>query len=394
MKLSFKNIASVALIGLAVVAGAPRAAQAQSTVSFTGTLGNLPYAPVTIDNAGNLYGTTVFGGSAKFGNVWKIAAGTNTITTVASFNGTNGQYPYGGVTVDGNGNLYGTTYNGGTGYSGSGYPDPGTGNGVVWKIAAGTCTITPLAKFAGPNGVNPYAGVTIDSSGNLYGTTYKGGVNGCGVVWEIAAGTNTIVPLDSFSYSTTGFGSYGGVSFDANGNMYGTTSAGGASVGGTVWEIAAGTSTITTVANFTITTGKAPQCNVTIDSAGNLYGVTGQGGAGKRGSIWKIAAGTRSITTVASFNGSNGAYPYGGVLIGNDGSIYGTANSGGAKGYGVVWKVASCTSTITNLVTFNGSGNGSNPYSYLAADASGNLYGTASYGGSSTQGNVFKITNP
>jgi len=383
MKININPLASLAVIGFSLVVGAPRVAHAQTSMSMSGSNGNTPYAGVTVASNGDIYGTSLYGGTSSLGNIWKIAAGTSTITTVASFTGTNGQYPYGGVTIDSSGNLYGTTYSGGA-----------SSSGTVWTVTAGTSTITTIASFNGTNGANPYCSVTRDSSGNLYGTAYAGGANNCGVVWKIASGTSTLSAIDSFSYNTTGYGSYGGVSIDSSGNLYGTTYSGGASASGTIWKIASGTSTITTVASLTTTTGKLPQSSVTVDSSGNLYGVAASGGSLKYGTIWKVAAGTSTVTVVANFNRTNGSYPYGGVLVASNGNLYGTCYNGGTAGYGTVWKVASGTSTITTLVNFTGTSNGANPYGVLAADSSGNLWGTGSYGGSSSKGNVFKITNP
>ncbi len=156
-----------------------------------------------------------------------------TLTTIASFNGTNGTTPSAGVMIDANGDIFGTTTSGGA-----------NNGGTVWEIAKGSSTITILASFSGPNGPS---GVTLDTNGDIFGTTTSGGANGDGTVWEIAKGTDTIATLASFN-GTNGTGP-SGVTIDANGNLYGTTSSGGAGYG-TVWEIAKGSSTITDLASF------------------------------------------------------------------------------------------------------------------------------------------------
>jgi uncharacterized repeat protein (TIGR03803 family) len=130
-----------------------------------------------------------------------------TLSTVASFNGTNGYNPSAGVTFDSTGNLYGTTYEGG-------------GAGTVYEIAKGTSTISTVVTFNGSTGSGPSAGVTFDAAGNMYGTT-DNGANGYGSVFMIAKGSNTVTTIAPFGSSTGGTSA--GVTFDAAGNMYGTT---------------------------------------------------------------------------------------------------------------------------------------------------------------------------
>jgi len=184
--------------------------------SFNGTNGDFPQAGVIFDSSGNLYGTTVDGGANGFGTVYEIAKGSTAITDIASFKFANGATPQAGVTFDSSGNLYGTTGQGGA-----------NSDGVVYEIANGSAAITDLASFNGTNGVFPQAGVTFDSSGNLYGTTVDGGANGFGTVYEIAKGSAAITDLASFNFAN-GAQPIGGVTFDSSGNLYGTTQNGGA----------------------------------------------------------------------------------------------------------------------------------------------------------------------
>ncbi|MBV8235777.1 MAG: hypothetical protein JO075_08755, partial [Acidimicrobiia bacterium] len=159
--------------------------------SFNGATGSGPRAGLIMDAQGNLYGTTDGGGANGHGTVFELAAGSGTITTLASFNGANGAYPEAGLIMDAQGNLYGTTSNGGA-----------TNSGTVFELAAGSGTITTLASFNGANGAYPEAGLTLDAQGNLYGTTYGGGANGHGTVFELAAGSGTIATLASFNGAT------------------------------------------------------------------------------------------------------------------------------------------------------------------------------------------------
>jgi uncharacterized repeat protein (TIGR03803 family) len=165
--------------------------------SFDGTNGNLPHAGATLDANGNLFGTASFGGANNMGTVWELAKGSSTITALASFNGPNGQQPLGGVTFDANGNLYGTTAFGGA-----------NSTGAVWELAKGSGAITALASFdstAGGNGGDPKAGVTIGTDGNLYGTADGGGAHGQGTVWKLTtAGDVSVVVASSAPESQYG----------------------------------------------------------------------------------------------------------------------------------------------------------------------------------------------
>ena len=224
------------------------------------------------------------------------------ITTLASFTGngagTNGGYPYAGVTFDSSGNLFGTTENGGT-----------IGNGTIYEIAKGSNSLTTVASFTGSNGSTPFGGVTFDSSGNLFGTTVYGGTTGNGTVYEIAKGSSSLTTLASFTGSgagTNGGYPYGGVTFDSDGNLFGTTTGGGTSDNGTVYEIAKGSSSITTLTSFTGagTNGGYPAGGVTLDSSGNLFGTTLHGGTSDAGTVYEIAGAGSPVpesSTVISF---------------------------------------------------------------------------------------------
>jgi len=314
--------------------------------SFNGANGAYPGACVTFDANGNLYGTADSGANG-YGTVWELAKGSNTIAPLAAFNLTNGAAPAAGVTFDANGNLYGTTLSGGA-----------ANGGTVWELAKGSNMITALASFNGTNGAQPIGGVTFDANGNLYGTAQSGGTYGIGTVWELAKGSNTINALASFNYSN-GNAPQGGVTFDAGGNLYGTAVEGGASGNnGTVWELAKGTNAITALASFNGTNGTYPRGGVTFDANGNLFGTAYTGGAyfsgpNTGGTVWELAEGSNTITALASFDLTNGALPFGDVTFDANGNLYGTALRGGADGQGTVWEFSSVpepTSLVLGLV--------------------------------------------
>ena len=163
--------------------------------------------------------------------MFEIVNGSSTVTTLASFNGTNGSTPLSGVVLDGQGNLYGTTITSGA-----------SNDGTVFEIVKGSGTITTLASFNGTNGATPLSGLVLDSQGNLYGTTSQGGASNDGTVFEIVKGSNTITTLATFD-GTNGAKPFAGLVLDGQGNLYGTTSQGGASNDGTVFKLVHSTAT-------------------------------------------------------------------------------------------------------------------------------------------------------
>jgi uncharacterized repeat protein (TIGR03803 family) len=333
------------------------------------------------DASGNLYGTTSIGGVNGVGTVFEIAAGSAGLTTLAAFNGTNGAQPYGGVTLDAAGNLFGTTDKGGT------YND-----GTVFEIAKGSNAVTTLVTFNGANGQYPYAGLTPDSSGNLCGTTLEGGPNGGGAIFEIVHGSTTLTPIASVNSSSGGY-IEGGVALDASGNLYGTENTGGSSNRGCVFKVARGSNAVTVIASFSQTTGDSPQAGVTIDAAGNLYGTTSSDGPGTPfpgGTVFEIASGSTAITTLAAFGSTNGLIPEAGLTLDASGNVYGTTDSGGASGYGTVFEIASGSNAITTLASFNPNA-GTGPQAAVILDGAGNLFGTTFQGGPGGTGTVFEV---
>ncbi len=267
---------------------------------------------------------------------------------------------------------------------------PGPSDTIPLKAAA-DYSLTTLASFNGANGAGPWASLVRDPRGNLFGTTQSGGANGDGTVFELAAGSGTITTLASFN-GANGAGPSAGVVRDPQGNLFGTTGFGGAKNDGTVFELAAGSGTITTLASFNGANGAFPQAGLVRDPQGNLFGTTAVGGASNQGTVFELAAGSGTITTLASFNIANGAYPTGGLVRDPRGNLFGTTESGGANGLGTVFELAAGSGTITTLATFDGA-NGAAPLAGLVRDPQGNLFGTTfGGGGASNQGTVFELS--
>src|ERR1022692_3387487 len=334
--------------------------------------GAYPYAGLIRDSAGNLYGTTYQGGKANAGVVYGVdAAGQEKV--LYSFTGlADGGNPYGGVVPDSAGNLYGTTSAGGT----SGY-------GVVFKLdKAGQETVL-YAFTGGADGGYSYAGVIRDSAGNLYGTTSSGGTAGYGVVFEVnTCGQETV--LYSFTGGADGGYSYAGVIRGSAGNLYGTTSAGGIGQGyagyGVVFKLStAGQETV--LYSFTGgADGGNPGAGVIHDSAGNLYGTTTSGGTAGQGVVFKLSTAGQETVLYSFTGGADGGYPSAGGIRDSAGNLYGTASYGGTAGWGVVFKV-NTSGQETVLYSFTGGADGGYPYSGLVGDSAGNLYGTTYAGG-------------
>jgi uncharacterized repeat protein (TIGR03803 family) len=354
--------------------------------TFNGTDGQYPHGGLVMDGSGNLYGTTYGGGASGDGTVFELAKGSGTITTLASFNSTDGANPYGTLIMDSRGNLYGTTYSGGA-----------SGDGTVFEVANGSGAITTLASFSGANGVSPQGGVVMDNSGNLYGTTvqggatWAGGVTGDGTVFELAHGSGTITTLASFD-GTNGLYPIGELVLDGSGNLYGTTHGDdGTTSNGTVFEVANGSGAITTLASFNGTNGQGPSAGLLMDGSGNLYGTAFAGGPSRAGTVFEVVRGSGTITTLGAFNNTNGNSPMASLIMDSRGNLYGTAFAGGPNLEGTAFEVLQGSGTISPLAAFTGNGtDGANPIAGLIMDGSGNLYGTTNVGGGGL-GTIFEL---
>ncbi len=385
---------------LVFVVVATQAAQAQTFKTlyrFDGTHGESPYfGSVMQDAAGNLYGTTESGGAYGFGNVFKLST-AGKVTVLYSFTGgSDGANPYGGVTMDSKGALYGTTALGGD----LGCLNGGYGCGAVFKLDAGKETV--LHKFAGgTDGEYPYAGLLQDAEGNLYGTTEDGG-SGYGTVFTVdAIGKYTV--LHRFSGQNDGeYPGFGSLVRDTNGNLYGTTYQGGRSGAGTIFEVSKnGKETVLYNFRLTGTKGSQPLAGLFRDEEHNLYGTTTVGGASNMGTVFRLDA-KGKYTVLHSFTGgADGATPDAGVFVDRMGVLYGTATLGGDGncnapwGCGTVFKL-DAFGKVTVLHTFTGN-DGGLPMADLIRDAAGNLYGTTNLGGyincdGDGCGVVFKVT--
>ncbi len=380
----FKSLLPVVLACLLLSAGTAHAGYTLTTLaSFNRDNGANPYAALTV-SGNTLYGTTFESGANSDGTVFSVPITGGTPTVLASFNGSNGQYPYAGLTLAGN-TLYGTTEYGGVG-----------GGGTVFSVPITGGTLTVLASFNGSNGYEPYAGLTL-SGNTLYGTTCWGGANGDGTVFSvpITGGTPTI--LTSFNGSN-GENPQAGLTLSGS-TLYGTTYNGAADGWGTVFSIPTTGGTPTIVASFSGPNGQHPFTSLTL-SGSTLYGTTAGGGAGYNpsagnygnGTVFSVPSTGGTPTVLASFNGSNGQYPYAGVTLSGN-TLYGTTPYGGTDSEGNIFSVPITGGTPTVLVSFTSNSHSSGQWPFAGLILSGNaLYGTTFVGGANGDGTVFALT--
>jgi uncharacterized repeat protein (TIGR03803 family) len=261
-------------------------------------------------------------------------------------------------------------------------------------------TFSVVHNFTGgSDGGSPLNGFVSDSTGNLYGTTSGGGASSYGVVYKLTlAGVQTV--LHNFAGGADGANPDGFLVRDKAGNLYGTTTAGGADGAGTIFKVTT-TGAESVLYSFTgKIDGSAPESGLAIDAIGNLYGTTTAGGAHSNGTVFKLTlakTGTRWLeSTLYSFaGGTDGAVPVAGVTVASTGNIYGTTSAGGAYGYGTVFELSHSGTAYTETIlhSFANETDGSIPYGGLIADKSGNLYGAATQGGSNGGGTIFELTS-
>jgi uncharacterized repeat protein (TIGR03803 family) len=390
-----KTTTVVISLGLLCLAPPACAQSFQVLHAFTDGLdGSNPFVGVTVDQHGNVYGTTAYGGTSNLGTVFKLARGGSgwIFSPLYSFSGSNDGQGAGLLTIGPDDTLYGTTYAGGT-----------SGLGTVFNVRppATPCrsflcfwTETVLHSFTGGDdgSIPGYGAVVFDRAGNLYGTTVYGGANSGGVLYELTHSQNGWTESVAYDMSagTTGTMPYGGVIFDSSGNLYGTAAeAGGGS--GAVYKLLPFGSGFTGNSIYAFPPGQpadgySPFGGVVFDNSGNLYGIAFYGGSNEAGTVYQLTPSGGGWTENALFEfPENSAGPAHGYTLAIDsaGNLYGTTFQGGTSQHGNVFRLSYSGGQwiYTDLHDFTGRADGGFPLSGVTVDANGNLYGTTEIGG-------------
>jgi uncharacterized repeat protein (TIGR03803 family) len=343
---------------------------------------------------GSLFGTGS-GASGGNGQVFKLTSsnGSWKETTLLKFNGSDGSIPLAGLIENSTGALFGTAGGGGS-----------SADGVVFQLSkSGNKWVeTVLHSFSGgSDGAEPTSDLVMDKDGALYGTTYMGGESSAGTVFVLTESGGIWKEKILHSFTNGGDGNYpqSGLYRSSAGDLYGTTTAGGAYGEGTVFELtqSGGKWTETVLYSFEGgSDGAQPEGVLVQGSKGIFYGTTSEGGAGGVGAVFKLSQsnGVWTESVIYSFknNGSDGADPSSGLCwIGN--ALYGTTYAGGADNAGTVYQLSQSKGVWneTQLYAFGGEYDGSNPVAGLIVDSTGALYGTTWFGGRYGWGTVYEI---
>jgi uncharacterized repeat protein (TIGR03803 family) len=398
-------LAVVVMFAATIIAAPVAQAQTFTVLHYFsgGGDGAYPYAGLTVGPSGVLYGTALEGGNYNAGTVFKLSQVNSSwvFSPLYEFTGGgDGGTPAGGVVIGPNGALYGTTVHGGDNY------------GTVFELRppATSCRAilcywneTVLHAFTGQPADGDFPEVenlAFDSSGNIYGTTEKGGLHGAGITFELTPsdGGYTESILHNFGGAPDGEGPEGGVLLDTAGNVYGTTSLGGIGGYGMVYQLmpSSGGWLKNVLVTFYGTDGAYPYGNLIMDGSGNFYGSTYSGGQSEDGVVYKLAPSDGGFTYSALYTFSSQCEPFGGVAMDAAGHFFGVCYGGGAHQDGWIFELTNCseTCTLVDLHDFSGS-DGFEPYGSPALDANGNLYGTTVFGGTGCDsgcGVVWEIT--
>jgi uncharacterized repeat protein (TIGR03803 family) len=391
---------------LTVLAGTTTQAQTFEVIhSFARVpLGFAPHGGLVQDARGDLYGTTNNGGGSGSGSVYKLTDGQSgwimTALVVFEHDG-NGYSPEARLTLGPDGAFYGTTMFGG-------YPGGcgGSGCGTIFRLNPAGLGRTVLYRFSDQHeSYWPYGALSFDSAGNMYGTTGVGGTVGNGTVFKLVRSGNqwNYSVIYNFEDASKGWAPEAGVIVDSAGNLYGTTvNGGGTSSYGVVYELSpsAGGWSSRVLHSFSAgyNDGGWPEASLIMDAAGNLYGTTSGGGTGYGGTVFELSPSGnnwnyRTICNLATAGDGTGG-PWDGVLMDAAGNLYGTTYDEGAYGQGSVFKVVQSNGdwSCYTIHDFNSPNDGANPIGDLMLDAHGNVFGTAWTGGPYGGGTAWEVT--
>jgi uncharacterized repeat protein (TIGR03803 family) len=371
--------------------------------SFEEDEGEYADTDLETDSAGNIYGTTVLGGDFGSGTVFQLTPTPNgwVHAVLYSFTGgVDGGEPYKGVTLDRDGNLYGTAVTGGSGNCEGGC-------GVIYKLTnrKGTWTQKVVHAFTGgDDGSGPGSRVTVDRAGNIYGMAPTGGTYGLGTIYQIrppSSGALTFKVIHAFTGGADGSSGSAGRMILRDGRLYGAATTGGSHGSGVVFELtpmAFGEWDFKTIYTFQgHPDGSFPYGALLFDPSGNIYGTTYYGGANGIGAVYKLSpqpVGEWTEDLIYSFQqGPDGNSPISNLVFDKAGNLYGTTSEGGS-GSGTIFKLSQVGGNWAETVVhaFEGPPDGGFAYNGMVVDIYGNFYGATVHGGENNDGSVYKFT--
>jgi uncharacterized repeat protein (TIGR03803 family) len=365
-----------------VVATISLSAQTLTTlVSFDGSNGEDPYFASLVQNTnGNIYGTTLQGGANSLGTIFQVTA-EGEFSTLYNFcsvgSCADGITPFAGLAHDDEGNLYGTTYSGGANFQGTVFKI--TPEGVLTTLYS-FCSQTNCADGSAPYSTPLYL------AGDVYGTTSGGGANGAGTIFKVTpeGQLTTLYSFCSQPNCADGYFIYSAALIEANGKLWGTTQQGGANGFGTVFSISTA-GKFTSVHSFNTIDGSAPWGGLVHAANGDFYGTTSEGGARDDGTVFKMTAAGK-LTTIYNFCAAtdcpDGVAPLAGLTLGSNGDFYGTTADGGANFLGTLFEItpAGKLTTLYSFCSKTDCIDGESPYAGVVEGTDGKIYGTT-YGG-------------
>ncbi len=371
---------------LVVVPASPPSVLATNLFQFSdGSDGAFAYAGLIQAKDGNLYGTAEGGGINFQGSIFKLPLSGSAATIYSFPLGTSGAKPFGRLAQGVDGNYYGTTSAGGTNSA-----------GTLFRMASNNAVTFLYSFTTGVDGAAPMAGLVQAADGNFYGTASAGGAHLAGSLFKITP-SGVFTPLYSFTGGADGAVPVDGLIQGRDGKLYGTTLEGGINNYGTVFSVTTN-GLLTTLATFDLFNGAFPQAGLIQAVDGNFYGTTIEGGESGDGTVFSLTT-NGLLTTLFAFDFTNGSGPAAEVIQGTDGNLYGTTSDGGIGGQGSVFKLTT-NGILTTLLWFDGV-NGANPNGALVQATNGIFYGTTPVGGTAYKpagatgnGTLFRVTVP
>jgi uncharacterized repeat protein (TIGR03803 family) len=390
----------LATVAIVFVPAVSQAAKEGVTYSFTGGAdGGSPEAGLYRDANGNLYGVTEEDGSGGCGGggcgtVFRVSPGGRE-KTLHTFNGDDGAYPIAELNADGAGNLFGTAYLGGQ-----------HGGGTIFRVTPKGKTKVIHNFKGGSDGARPFAGLVSDDAGNFYGTTANGGAADAGTIYKLTPDGKESV-LYAFAGGKDGVYPIGALLRDSNGFLYGTATNGGIDCDGTgigcgiVFKLSPDGKETVLYRFEGGDHGANPAAGLAMDSSGDLYGTTNNGGmvcddsGATCGTVYKLDNSGKETGLHTFIGGKDGSYPKSRLLIDASGNLLGTTSSGGAAGgecgCGIAFRITP-GGALKILHTFGTDTDGRFPFAGLITDGNGHYFGTTNTGGDSSWGTVYKLT--